>query len=281
MPSYIAIARLDRPIGIYLLLWPTLTGLWFAASGWPGWHLLLVFLLGVLLTRSAGCVINDIADRNFDGKVKRTLNRPLPSGDLSIEAAVIFAAVLAFVALIVVLTTNWLTVGLAFLAALVAAIYPFMKRYTYLPQVVLGVAFSFGIPMAYAAYTGTVPAIAWLLATANVVWTVAYDTEYAMVDRDDDLRLGLRSSAILFGEMDKLIIGILQVLFVAILLLVGRQAEVGSFFYLGVALASGLLIYQQYLLKDRAREDCFAAFLNNHWVGLAIYGGVVLDFWLS
>ncbi len=280
MPSYIAVSRLNRPIGIYLLLWPTLTGLWFAADGWPGWHLLLVFLVGVLLTRSAGCVINDIADRNFDSEVKRTLDRPLARGDLSIEASVIFAAVLAFIALVVVLTTNWLTVGLAFLAALVAAVYPLMKRYTYLPQVVLGIAFSFGIPMAFAAFTGSIPVLAWLLATANVVWTVAYDTEYAMVDRDDDIRLGLKSSAILFGEMDRLIIGVLQVLFIVILLLVGRQAEVGSTYYLGLAVASGLLIYQQYLLKERARDDCFIAFLNNHWVGLAIFSGVVLDFWL-
>lgn len=280
LPSYIAVSRLNRPIGIYLLLWPTLTGLWFAADGWPGWHLLLVFLVGVLLTRSAGCVINDIADRNFDSEVKRTLDRPLARGDLSIEASVIFAAVLAFIALVVVLTTNWLTVGLAFLAALVAAVYPLMKRYTYLPQVVLGIAFSFGIPMAFAAFTGSIPVLAWLLATANVVWTVAYDTEYAMVDRDDDIRLGLKSSAILFGEMDRLIIGVLQVLFIVILLLVGRQAEVGSTYYLGLAVASGLLIYQQYLLKERARDDCFIAFLNNHWVGLAIFSGVVLDFWL-
>lgn len=272
---FIALSRLNSPIGIYLLLWPTLWGLWCAANGWPGWHLLLVFVFGTILTRSAGCVMNDIADRNFDGQVKRTQGRPLAQGLMSVEEAVMFMGALLFVSLLLVLSTNWLTVALALVASVIAAVYPFMKRYTYLPQAILGVAFSCGIPMAFAATTDEIPRLAWLLVTANMVWTVAYDTEYAMVDRDDDIRLGLRSSAILFGDMDKLMIGTLQSLFLLIMVMVGHVAEYGVIFYFGLAAAAGLLIYQQFLIKDRKREDCFAAFLNNHWVGLLIFLGIV------
>ncbi|MEX0942911.1 MAG: 4-hydroxybenzoate octaprenyltransferase [Pseudomonadales bacterium] len=281
MPQFIAIARLNRPIGILLLLWPTLWGLWFAAGGWPGWHLFLVFVAGVVLTRSAGCVINDIADRGFDGEVKRTRDRPLATGMIRVEEAVLFTGGLAFIALLLVLSTNLLTVSLAFLAAIVAGVYPLMKRYTYMPQIVLGVAFSFGIPMAYAAHGNTVPPLAWLLVVANVVWTVAYDTEYAMVDRDDDIRLGLKSSAILFADMDKLIIGVLQALFLFILYLAGRQIEATWLYHAGLLAAAGLLAYQQYLIRRRSREGCFTAFLNNHWVGLVIFAGMALHFSFS
>jgi 4-hydroxybenzoate polyprenyltransferase len=278
LPAFIAVARLDRPIGIYLLLWPTLWALWFAAGGWPGWHLLLVFTLGAIITRSAGCVVNDIVDREFDGEVRRTRGRPLAQGQLKVEEAFIFMLFLSFIALLLVLSTNWLTVLLAVLAAVVAAIYPFMKRYTYLPQVVLGLAFSMGIPMAFAATSNEIPKLAWLLVVANLVWTVAYDTEYAMVDRDDDIKLGLKSSAILFAELDTVIIGILQLLFLGIMLLVAYQTQMHGAFYFAMGVAATLLYHQQTLIQARQRDACFAAFL--HWVGLAIFCGIAMDFML-
>ncbi|MFN3236139.1 MAG: 4-hydroxybenzoate octaprenyltransferase [Pseudomonadales bacterium] len=275
IPHFLAVARLDKPIGIYLLLWPTLWGLWIAAEGFPGWHLLAVFVLGTILTRSAGCIINDVADREFDRLVKRTRGRPLATGALQVEEALIFLGVLLFAALLLVLTTNWLTVLLALCAALVAGLYPLMKRYTYLPQVVLGIAFSFGIPMGFAATTEDIPQYVWLMVVANIIWTVAYDTEYAMVDRDDDLKIGVKSTAILFADMDKLIIAVLQTLFIVILLLLHRHIELGWPFNLGLVVACALLAYQQYLIKDRSREQCLAAFQNNHWVGLAIFLGIL------
>lgn len=281
LPDFVAIARLNRPIGTWLLLWPTLWGLWFAAEGFPGWHLFLVFTLGVLLTRSAGCVMNDIADRNFDGMVKRTRDRPLATGRISVPEAVLYMGGLLFIALLLVLTTNLLTVGLAFVAAVIAALYPFMKRYTYMPQAVLGIAFSCGIPMAFAATRGEIPQLAWLLLVANMIWTVAYDTEYAMVDRDDDLKLGLKSTAILFADLDKFMVGLLQVLFLGAMLLIASKVEPGSFFYAGLGVAAGLLCYQHYLIKDRDRDRCLQAFLSNHWVGMAVFAGIALDFfWL-
>ncbi len=274
-PHLLAVARLDKPIGIYLLLWPTLWALWIAAEGFPGWHLLAVFVLGTVLTRSAGCIINDIADREFDRKVKRTIGRPLATGALQVEEALIFMFLLLFAALLLVLTTNWLTVLLSASAVLVAGLYPFMKRYTYLPQVVLGVAFSFGIPMSFAATQNDVPLVAWLMVVANVFWTVAYDTEYAMVDRDDDLKIGVKSTAILFGDLDKAIIGVLQVLFISVLLMLHKHLELGWPFNLGLLAASGLMVYQHYLIKDRDRDGCFKAFLHNHWVGLVIFIGIL------
>ena len=274
----LTLSRLDRPIGIYLLLWPTFWGLWIASEGYPSFHLLCVFFFGVVLTRSAGCVINDLADRNFDGQVKRTVNRPLVTGELALSDAFIFLFALLFPALVLVLTTNLLTLGLAVVAALIAAVYPFMKRYTYLPQAVLGLAFSMGIPMSFSAVTGEVPQIAWLMVVAKVIWTVAYDTQYAMVDRDDDLKLGLKSSAILFGDLDKLIIGILQLSFVWIMVLIAQRLSLGFSFYIGMAIAVGLLVYQQYLIKDRVRDLCFAAFLNNHWVGLSLFLGIFIHY---
>ena len=275
---WIAVSRLDKPIGIYLLLWPTLWALWIAAEGFPGWHLLGVFVLGTVLTRSAGCVINDVADRNFDGQVERTVGRPLVTGELKVEEALMFMGALLTGALVLVLTTNWLTILLAFFAALVAGLYPFMKRYTYLPQVVLGVAFSFGIPMSFAAVNNDIPQIAWLLVTANVLWTVAYDTEYAMVDREDDLKVGIKSTAILFGDMDKMIIAMLQLIFVGILLILPRHIPLDWMFYAGVVTGGLLLTYQQHLIRNRSREGCFKAFQHNHWVGLAIFIGILSSY---
>ena len=281
IPHFITLARLDKPIGIYLLLWPTMWGLWFAAEGFPGWHLFLVFTLGTVLTRSAGCIVNDIADRDLDISVKRTASRPLAQGYLSVPEAIIFAAILMFLSLILVLTTNLLTLVLAFIATIIAAIYPWMKRFTYLPQVVLGVAFSFGIPMAFAAIRNEIPNLAWLLTIANVIWTVGYDTEYAMVDRDDDLKIGTKSTAILFADMDKLMIGILQFTFIGSMYIVERQIGLSWPYYIGLAVASGLLIYQQFLIADRDRANCFEAFLNNHWVGLTIFIGIFVHFLLT
>jgi 4-hydroxybenzoate polyprenyltransferase len=274
LPALLRLARLDRPIGIFLLLWPTLWALWIAAEGFPGWHLLLVFVLGTILTRSAGCIINDIFDRGFDGHVERTRNRPLVQGQVSVTEAVVFMAILLLMALLLVLSTNTLTVMLAFGAVIIAAIYPLMKRYTYMPQAVLGLGFAFGTPMAFAATTGEVPQVAWLLVVANVVWTVAYDTQYAMVDRDDDLLLGLKSSAILFADMDRVAVGTLQGLFLLIMYGVMGPAELGYFYLAGLSCAAGLFVYQQYLIYARQRDDCFAAFLNNHWVGLGIFLGI-------
>jgi len=275
----IQLARLHKPIGIYLILWPTLWALWLAAKGFPGWHLFLVFVVGTVLVRSAGCIINDVLDRNFDGKVKRTQNRPLVLGHVSITEALGFMALLLFIALLLVLTTNLLTVLLALGAAITAAVYPLMKRLTYMPQAVLGLAFSFGTLMSFSAVGNEVPKVAGLLVIANVLWTVAYDTQYAMVDRDDDLRLGLKSSAILFADMDKTAIGVLQVIFLLIMYNVGQTLELGYYYLSGLIAAAGLFIYQQYLIFERDRDGCFNAFLNNHWVGLLIFSGIVLHYW--
>ena len=272
------LARLDKPIGIYLLLWPTLWALWFAAEGWPGWHLLLVFSLGVLLTRSAGCVMNDIADRDFDGHVKRTVARPLATGAVSVREAVIFMGILLALALILVLSTNLTTVLLSVGAVAIAGAYPYMKRYTYIPQAVLGAAFAWGIPMTFTAATGTLPQISWLFFIAAVIWTVAYDTQYAMVDRDDDIRLGLKSSAILFGDLDLVMIGVLQVSFLGCMVLAGQLVTLTWPYYMGLAGAAALFAYQHTLTRKRARDGCFAAFLNNHWAGAAIFLGTVAHF---
>jgi 4-hydroxybenzoate polyprenyltransferase len=275
----IQLARLHKPIGIYLILWPTLWALWLAAEGFPGWHLFLVFVLGTILVRSAGCIINDVLDRNFDGQVKRTQHRPLVLGQVSVTAALVFMALLLLTALLLVLTTNQLTVLLALGAVVTAGIYPLMKRLTYMPQAVLGLAFSFGTLMSFSAVGNDIPRVAGLLVIANILWTVAYDTQYAMVDRDDDLRLGLKSSAILFADMDKAAIGVLQIIFLLIMYNVGQILELRYFYLLGLIAAAGLFIYQQYLIVERARDGCFSAFLNNHWVGLLIFSGIVLHHW--
>jgi len=266
---------------IYIPRDRTLWALWIAAEGWPGIHLFLVFTLGTVLTRSAGCIVNDLADRRYDGSVKRTHDRALVSGKVDPIEALFLAGAITFVALLLVLTTNLLTVALAAVAVLVAVIYPFMKRYTYLPQAVLGIAFSMGIPMSFTAATGAIDNVAWLILTANVLWVVAYDTQYAMVDRDDDLRLGLKSTAILFADLDRHMIGILQVSFLVTLLLVARNLELSLWFYLGLAVATALFIFQHYLTWNRSRDGCFDAFLNNHWVGLSIFVGVILHYALT
>ncbi|MGU5795151.1 4-hydroxybenzoate octaprenyltransferase [Aeromonas hydrophila] len=276
--AYVQLARIDKPIGTLLLLWPTLWALWLAADGLPDLWTLLVFVVGVFLMRSAGCVINDYADRNFDGHVKRTAGRPLPMGKVKPREVLALFAVLALISFALVLTMNPLTIGLSFAALLLAVCYPFMKRYIPIPQLVLGMAFSWSIPMAYAAQANALPAVAWLVFLANLLWTIAYDTQYAMVDRDDDLKLGLKSSAILFGRHDKRIIGALQLLTLLILLLVGQLSELGSSYYWSLLATAALFVYQQRLIRERQREACFQAFLNNNYVGALIFAGVVINY---
>jgi len=278
LEAYLQLVRFDRPIGSLLLLWPTLIALWLAAQGVPELHLLLIFSLGVFLMRSAGCAINDFADRKVDGDVKRTSERPLVTGVLSPAESIAVFAGLSLIAFGLVLLTNALTIGLSLGGAALAACYPFMKRYTHWPQIVLGAAFSWGIPMAFAAQTKTLPLALWWLFAANLLWTLAYDTIYAMVDRDDDKKIGLKSTAILFAGADRLIVGIIQCATLALLFIVGITFDLSSFYYGGLAAAACLFVYQQYLIKDRAREACFRAFLNNNYVGLALFAGTVLHY---
>lgn len=282
LPDFLVLMRLNRPIGIYLLLWPTLWGLWIASQGWPGLHLLAVFSLGVILMRSAGCVMNDFADRDFDAHVKRTRDRPLATGRIQPREALILCLALSVISFALVLTTNQLTILLSMAAILIAFSYPFMKRFTYIPQVYLGVAFAWGIPMAFSAATNQVPQIAWLLVTAAIAWTVAYDTEYAMVDRDDDIKLGLKSTAILFGDLDRLMIGVLQIVFIGTMLMLNShefKLELGLYFNLGLFITAVLMVQQQRLIRTRDRVRCFKAFLNNHWIGLVIFISFVLEFY--
>ncbi|KXU79112.1 4-hydroxybenzoate octaprenyltransferase [Aeromonas enteropelogenes] len=279
--AYLQLARIDKPIGTLLLLWPTLWALWLAAGGQPNLWVLTVFVVGVFLMRSAGCVINDYADRNFDGHVKRTSGRPLPAGKVDPREALVLFFVLALISFGLVLTLNSLTIAMSFVGLLLAVSYPFMKRFIPIPQLVLGMAFSWSIPMAYAAQANALPAVAWLVFIANLLWTVAYDTQYAMVDRDDDLKLGLKSSAILFGRHDKRIIGVLQLATLLILLLVGQLMALGSSYYWGLLGAAVLFVYQQRLIRERQREACFQAFLNNNYVGALVFAGLVLDYLLG
>jgi 4-hydroxybenzoate polyprenyltransferase len=276
--QYARLMRLDRPIGVFLLLWPTVWALWLAGKGNPDSGVTLVFVLGVVLMRSAGCVINDYADRDFDPHVARTRNRPLASGKVRPKEALLLFAALCATAFVLVLTMNWLTIGLSLVGAVLAAIYPYMKRHTYLPQVFLGLAFGWAVPMAYAAQTGTVPLVAWLLLIATVLWATAYDSMYAMVDREDDIRIGVKSTAILFGDADKVIIGALQLMLLLTLWLVGNKLQLGTFYYLGLAAAAGLAGYQQYLIRARGQAQCFQAFLNNNWFGAVIFLGLVLHY---
>ena len=272
------ITRMDKPIGTYLLLWPTYWALWIASDGWPNFHLLIVFSLGVFVMRSAGCVINDIADMKVDGKVERTSNRPLISGLISKDEALSLFGVLIGIALGLVLTLSWPTIYLSVIALLLAACYPFMKRYTQLPQVVLGAAFSWGMIMAFSEAQGQIPTIAWLLFTAKLLWTVAYDTMYAMVDRNDDLKIGVKSTAILFGKHDKRIIGLLQLLVLGLLFTVGDMLAFGWPYQLSLVISAGLFSYQQMLITNREREKCFQAFLHNHWVGMAVFIGIFMEY---
>jgi len=275
---YAQLTRLHKPIGILLLLWPTLIALWIAAEGFPDPLVLFVFVAGVILMRSAGCAINDYADRHVDGKVKRTMKRPLATGKVTEKEALIVFALLSITAFLLVLLMNSLTIWMAFIGVLLAASYPFMKRYHYLPQVHLGAAFGWSAPMAYAAQANELTAVTWLIFLATILWATAYDTMYAMVDYDDDIKIGVKSTAILFGNQDKLIIGIIQLLLIFDLILIGHRAGLSGFYYLGVTAAAVLAIYQQYLIKDRVREHCFQAFLNNNWLGLVLFLGVALDY---
>lgn len=275
---YARLMRLDRPIGSLLLLWPTLWALWLAGEGRPDIGIVAVFVAGVLLMRSAGCVINDYADRDIDAHVNRTRDRPFAQGLVSGREAQILFIVLCMSAFVLVLTLNRLTVALSVVGAALALTYPFMKRYTYLPQVYLGIAFSWSVPMAFAAQTGTVPQAAWLVFIAAVLWTTIYDTMYAMADREDDIRIGVKSTAILFGENDRLILAVLQVLLFVVLLLVGKRFGLGWEYQAGLAAAAVFAIYQQYLISRRIPRDCFRAFLNNNWFGLAIFCGLILHY---
>ena len=275
---YYRLTRLDKPIGTLLLLWPTLWALWIAGEGSPSPKVVVVFVVGVALMRAAGCVINDYADRNIDGHVKRTRERPLATGAVTPREALTLFGVLCAAAFALVLTMNTLTIALSFVGAGLAALYPFTKRYTHLPQLFLGAAFGWATPMAFAAETGSVPPLAWLLFIATVIWAVIYDTMYAMVDRDDDLRIGVKSTAILFGEADRLIIALLQLLMLADLLLVGMRAGMGVPYHLGVAMAAALMGYHQYLIRERLRPACFKAFLHNNWLGMALFIAIVADY---
>ncbi len=276
--DYAQLMRLDRPIGILLLLWPTLWGLWFAGQGRPDWRVFVVFVLGVVLMRSAGCVINDYADRGFDPHVARTRERPIAAGRVSPREALALFAALCLGAFALVLTLNRLTVLLSFAGAFLAATYPFLKRWTHLPQFYLGVAFGWGIPMAFAAQTDSVPVLAWVLFAANVCWSVAYDTAYAMVDRDDDKRIGVKSTAILFGAYDRFFIGLFHALTLGLLAAAGVMAGRGFLYHVGLAAALGFALYQQTLIRERARDGCFKAFLNNNFFGAAVFAGLLLDY---
>ena len=277
-PDYLQLIRFDKPVGTYLLLWPTLWALWIAAEGFPDLKLLIIFALGTFLMRSAGCVINDFADRKVDGHVKRTSNRPMATGRISSKQALSFFALLCCLAFALVLFTNTLTIQLSFIAVALASLYPFMKRYTHLPQLVLGMAFSMSIPMAFAAQTNTLPTFMWLLFIGSTLWTVVYDTFYAMVDKDDDLKIGVKSTAILFGDDDRLITALLQLCVLIILAMAGYQFQLGGYFYLGLLAAAILFCYEQYLIRQRQREPCFKAFLNNNYVGMLIFIGIALHY---
>ncbi len=277
---YARLMRLDKPIGILLLLWPTLWALWIAGEGHPRPLLVVIFILGVVLMRSAGCVINDYADRKIDLHVKRTQQRPLATGQVSEREGLILFGVLVVSAFLLVLMLNPLTIALSFGGVFLAASYPFTKRYTHLPQAYLGAAFGWAIPMAFAAQTGELAPGLWLLFLATLLWAVVYDTMYAMVDRDDDLRIGVKSSAILFGNYDRLIIGLLQIALLAVLYLAGRTFELGAYYLLGLAGAALLALYHQWLIRNRDRQACFEAFVHNHWLGTVVFLGIVLDYLL-
>jgi 4-hydroxybenzoate polyprenyltransferase len=274
---YLDLIRWDRPAGSYLLLWPTLSSLWIAANGFPGWHLLIVFTLGTFLMRSAGCAVNDVADRDFDKHVKRTAQRPVTSGAVSTREALLLGAGLAFAAFLLVLTTNAATIAWSFAALAVSIFYPFTKRFFSMPQAVLGVAFSFGIPMAFAAVRGEVPALAWLLLLGNLCWVIAYDTEYAMVDRDDDLKIGIRTSAITLGRFDVAGVMACYGLFIAIWGVLGAQQGLRWPFFTGLAVAAAIAGWHWTLIRTRSRDGCFRAFRLNHWLGFAVFAGVVVD----
>ena len=285
---YLDLIRWNRPAGWLLLLWPTLSALWIAADGWPGWHLLLVFSLGTVLMRSAGCCVNDVADRDFDRHVKRTAQRPVTRGAVSVPEALALGAALALVAFFLVLSTNAPTIALSFAALAVAIVYPYAKRLVSMPQAVLGVAFSFGIPMAFSAALGgndwdwaairaAVPLSAWALLVSNLFWVLAYDTEYAMVDRDDDIRIGIKTSALTLGRFDVAGVMAFYAIHLASWAVLGLRFGLGRLFLLGIAAAAAQVVWHYTLIKDRGREGCFKAFRENHWVGFAVFAGTVAD----
>ena len=279
MLQYACLMRFHRPIGIFLLLWPALWALWIAGDGRPDGKVVLIFVLGVILMRAAGCVINDYADREFDPHVERTRDRPIAAGRVSPKEALILFAALCLLAFLLVLQLNGLTIALSFVALFLAASYPFTKRITQLPQAYLGIAFGWAVPMAFAALTGKVPGVAWGIFLATVLWALAYDTMYAMVDREDDLKIGVKSTAILFGRYDRWIIAGIQAAMLLVLMWVGRIAGLGGWYFLGLSAAAGFAVYQQYLIARREKAKCFRAFLNNHWFGAVIFLGLLLDYW--
>ncbi|NTX80841.1 4-hydroxybenzoate octaprenyltransferase [Serratia proteamaculans] len=277
--AYSHLMRINKPIGTLLLLWPTLWALWIAGQGVPSLSVLVVFVAGVFMMRAAGCVVNDYADRAVDGHVKRTAGRPMPSGRVSEKEAKVLFVVLVLVSFGLVLTLNAMTIWLSLAALALAWAYPFMKRVTHLPQFVLGAAFGWGIPMAYAAVSESLPLSCWVLLLANICWTVAYDTLYAMVDRDDDLKIGIKSTAILFGRYDKLIVGLLQFATLLLLLWVGYLTQMSGAFYWSLLLAGALFIHQQKQIASRERDACFKAFMDNNYVGLVLFIGIALSYW--
>lgn len=278
LQAYVRLIRADRPIGIFLLMWPALWALWIAGEGAPPWRVVLIFVLGVALMRSAGCAINDFADRHFDPQVQRTRERPLASGLVSPREALGVFAVLSLLAFGLVLVLNPTTIALSLVALALAVIYPFMKRYTHLPQLFLGAAFGWAVPMAFTALGEVIPPVGWWLFGATVLWALIYDTQYAMVDREDDLRIGVKSTAVLFGRWDRLLIGLMQVLLLVLLGWIGLMAGRGVIFGVGLALGAALMVYQQYLIRDRSRGGCFQAFLNNNYFGMLVFVGLVFDY---
>jgi 4-hydroxybenzoate polyprenyltransferase len=276
---YLQLIRWSRPAGWLLLLWPTLSALWVASHGFPGWHLIAVFTLGTFLMRSAGCCVNDVADRDFDRHVKRTAQRPGTSGALSVREALVLGAVLALLAFGLVLTTNAVTIAWSFAALAVTLIYPFAKRYVSMPQAVLGVAFSFGIPMAFAAVQSRVPLQAWVLLLGNLFWVIAYDTEYAMVDRDDDLKIGIKTSAITLGRFDVAGIMLSYLIFIAIWALALMAQAQSALFMVAIGLALLQALWHGWLIRKRERDDCFKAFRLNHWLGFTVFAGIALSYW--
>ena len=281
LDAYERLMRLDKPIGILLLLWPTLWALWIASRGIPDWITLLIFVTGTVLMRSAGCVMNDIADRKYDGLVERTKNRPLATGEVSLKESCLLAAGLCLLAFSLVWQFNKTTIFLSFAALFLAATYPFTKRFLAIPQAYLGVAFGFGIPMAFAAVNDTIPPLAWVLLAANVCWAIAYDTEYAMVDRADDVKIGIKSSALFFGQYDVIAVMLCYALMLGLLAYIGRLLDFGQFYFTGLAAAVGLVLWQYQLIKNRAKTDCFKAFLANNWIGLVIFMGFVAQYFFA
>jgi 4-hydroxybenzoate polyprenyltransferase len=275
---YAQLMRLDKPIGILLLLWPMLWGLWFAAKGMPDAHVLVIFVLGTVLMRSAGCVINDFADRKIDPHVERTKNRPMAAGKIGSKEAILLAAGLSLCAFLLILPLNQLTILLSVPALFLAGTYPFTKRFFAMPQAYLGIAFSFGIPMAFAAQTNSLPPLIWILMLANLFWVIAYDTAYAIVDKPDDLKIGIKTSAITMGRFDVMGVMLCHGMFIVIMLAIGQLQAMGMAYYAGLMIAVGLIIYQYTLIRNRDRTLCFKAFLHNNWVGMVVFAGIALDF---